>query len=177
MCACCIISAGHCHRCRNSAYLLHGRCVQKAAECVAAGQIAVGGPGDSAYGRACVEPGGLCSLDSTHSCRSPKNLGECSVSRVTRENTTCIKCHADSWLVKGEISWVQMPCAFWIWCGFLFSCAVMIMAGALLMCPWLTSIKHIPLNSCLLCVCARVRVLVQSRRVQKAAFLWQRKRV
>ena len=93
---------GRCQRCQGSAYLLDGRCMPQAGACTAAGLVAVGGPGDSAYGRACVAAGGVCRFDAPHSCRSPKALGDCAASRITSRNATCLACHNASWLVNGE---------------------------------------------------------------------------
>jgi len=92
---------GRCQRCQGSAYLLDGRCMPQAGACTAAGLVAVGGPGDSAYGRACVAAGGVCRFDAPHSCRSPKALGDCAASRITSRNATCLACHNASWLVNG----------------------------------------------------------------------------
>ena len=101
---CAVVSKGRCQRCQGSAYLLDGRCMQRAGACAAAGLVAVGGPGDSAYGRACVAAGGVCRFEAQHSCRSPKALGDCVASRITAHNATCLACHNASWLVNGEFA-------------------------------------------------------------------------
>lgn len=90
--------AGGCQRCRNSAYLLDGRCVPHASTCAAAGLVAVG---DNPYGRACIEDGGVCRFDSQRSCRSPRTLGDCVASRIGIHNATCLECHDASWLING----------------------------------------------------------------------------
>ena len=96
---CRLCVAGRCRRCKDSAYLLDGRCVAHAGECEAAGHVAVG---SAAHGRACVRPGGVCRFDSDHGCRSPQHLGtDCVASRVLRQNSTCLECRPLSWLVDG----------------------------------------------------------------------------
>jgi len=94
-------ATGGCQRCQGGFYLLTGRCMQHAAACSAAGLVAVGGPDDSAYGRACIPAGGVCRFDSQHSCRSPKVLGDCVASRITPRNATCLECSRASWRVGG----------------------------------------------------------------------------
>jgi len=91
---------GQCQRCQHGAYLLRGRCEQDANACAAAGLVAVG-TGGSKYGRACIKVGEVCKLNSHHSCRSPKALGDCTASIVTSANLTCIECDIGSWLLNG----------------------------------------------------------------------------
>ena len=90
---------GRCRRCKNSAYLLDGRCVASARECEAAGHVAVG---STPHARACVRPGGVCRFESEHGCRSPPHLGiDCAASRILAHNSTCLECGPLSWLVDG----------------------------------------------------------------------------
>jgi len=91
---------GLCQRCQHGAYLLQSRCEQDAGACAAAGLVAVG-TGGSKYGRACIKAGEICRLNSRHSCRSPKMLGDCTASVVTVANVTCIECDIGSWLLNG----------------------------------------------------------------------------
>ena len=102
VCVCVHLPTGDCMRCRNSAYLLQGRCMQQASVCKTAGLVAVGGPSDSPYGRACIPDGSVCQFDAEHSCRSPRVLGDCVISRIQRTNATCLKCNDASWLINGE---------------------------------------------------------------------------
>ena len=99
---------GRCQRCRNSAYLLNGQCLDDAKSCAAFGKVAVGGPGDSPYGRTCIQEGGICRFASEHSCRSPKALGACVASRIERNSATCLECDETSWLVNG---WCRFVCS------------------------------------------------------------------
>ena len=92
---------GLCQRCQHGAYLLQSRCEQDAGACAAAGLVAVG-TGGSKYGRACIKAGEICRLNSRHSCRSPKMLGDCTASVVTVANVTCIECDIGSWLLNGQ---------------------------------------------------------------------------
>lgn len=101
-CRFCDAETGLCSRCKNSAYLLNGNCAVDPGDCTAAGLFAVGGDGDSSYGRACKAVGDTCAYDSKPSCRPPKDLGGCEVAVVGKAGVVeCTQCTAEQYLVAG----------------------------------------------------------------------------